>query len=645
MLSAIAARLLSITGPGADLKLRQLRTVLVVMVLTLTPLPTAVAQTDAAKPAVGTFAPDRIVVGFRPEATTAQRQDVRNRLGATLRERIAQLDVDVLRLPAGVDPVAASQALASLTGVRFAEPDFLAEPFVEPVGTVPNDPKFNLQYGLDNTVQGTPDADIDAPQAWLANSGSANVGVAVIDTGLESSHEDLAPNFRTRLFQGNCPFSSTSCKHATHVAGIAGAKGNNGLGVSGVNWTVSLIDVPFDFSSTGTATAIRMVSDYAVANSMKIVMNASFGGSGSCPSVVANALEYAKTRGLLFVAAAGNDGYSIDSRSEWPGGCPQANVVTVASTDKYDALSSFSNYGTLNVDIAAPGSSIASTYPGNTYAYMSGTSMASPMVAGAAALLWAAAPTLDYASVKNALMGSVDPKSALATKVGSGGRLNVWKALQQVAPASFPDPSIPPSGDPTPTPSPTPIISTTPSPTPVPTPAPEWTTVQDSSSGVTFSGSWSRSSSSLSSGGSYRRSRTTGGSATLNFTGTNIRWIGVNTRYAGITNVYIDNNLVANVDGYASSTRYQRVLFERLGLSDGPHTIRLEVSGNLNPSARYGYTYLDAFAYGSVSSAPVSQTSGPTPAATTAPTVTASPSPTGAPTATPAPTAAPTKAP
>lgn len=333
----------------------------------------------------------------------------------------------------------------------LAERDFLVFPTV-----TPNDSSYSQLWGLHNTGQtaGTADADIDAPEAWEFSTGSADVVVAVIDTGVDYNHLDLRDNIwaNTGEITGNGidddnngfiddqrgwdfytndnnPYDETG--HGTHCAGTIGAMGNNGLGVAGVCWDVSIVPVRFLGPSGGSTSDAIDAVNYSTALGVDLSSN-SWGGGG-LSSLLETAIAGANTAGILFVAAAGNDSLNNDSSPSYPASYSGPNVIAVASTTASDTLSSFSNYGRTSVDLAAPGSSIYSTVPGNLYATYSGTSMATPHVSGALALLRSMAPDLDHLQLKQHLLNNVDPLPALATITTSGGRLNLAKAALQLS--------------------------------------------------------------------------------------------------------------------------------------------------------------------------------------------------------------------
>jgi serine protease len=214
--------------------------------------------------------------------------------------------------------------------------------------------------------------------------------------------------------------------HGTHVAGTIGAIGNNGIGVAGVAWRVQMMSLRFLGTGGGSlADAVEAVY-YSVDNGA-VISNNSWGGGGYSTALF-NAISYANTQGQIFVAAAGNEGRNNDSVASYPANYNVANVVSVAATDNRDALASFSNRGRNTVDLGAPGVSIASTYPGG-YMYLDGTSMATPQVSGAFALLLSVNPNMTAADAINRVLSTVDPVSSLATTTVTGGRLNVYRAL------------------------------------------------------------------------------------------------------------------------------------------------------------------------------------------------------------------------
>jgi subtilisin family serine protease len=308
---------------------------------------------------------------------------------------------------------------------------------------VSNDPQLSNLWGLTK---------IDASQAWNVSTGSQSVVVAVIDTGVDYTDPDLAANIWTNPNAGKDGFTGDvhgynfvdndgnpmdDNGHGTHVAGILGAVGNNGQGVVGVNWSVSIMPLKF-LNSDGTgylSDAIRAIN-YVTMERTQFgvnvrVINASWGGSESS-AALQSAIQAANSAGILFVTAAGNNGTNNDTTAQYPADYTAANVISVAASDQNDKLASFSNYGATSVDLAAPGVSIYSTLPGNKFATYSGTSMATPYVTGVAALCWAVDPNATVAEVRNALLQGVDPLAAMSGKLVSGGRLDAYKTLELI---------------------------------------------------------------------------------------------------------------------------------------------------------------------------------------------------------------------
>lgn len=297
------------------------------------------------------------------------------------------------------------------------------------------DPSLNQAYGIGK---------IGAPAAWEHHKGSQKMVVAVIDTGIDYNHEDLSFNVWRNpsvsdkndlvgydfVHNDGLPFDDHA--HGTHCSGVVGAVGGNGKGISGVNQRVSVMGVKF-LSGSGegtTADAIRAI-DYAVQHGAKVLSN-SWGGKGDDGNAaLRESIERARAADVLFIAAAGNDSTDNDKPDpSYPAAFDNDNLIAVAATDQNDRLASFSNYGKRTTHLAAPGVNVYSTTPGNKYQKMSGTSMACPHVAGAAALVWSANPKLTYRQVKDILLNSVDKVPALAEKTVTGGRLNVQRALQ-----------------------------------------------------------------------------------------------------------------------------------------------------------------------------------------------------------------------
>jgi len=346
--------------------------------------------------------------------------------------------------------------------VVYAEPNYI----VTAAATLPDDPRFPEQWALDNTGQtgGSADADIDAPEAWDLQTGS-DIVVAVIDTGLDYNHEDIVGNVWSNpgeipgngidddnngyvdddkgwdfVNNDNDPFDDN--RHGTHVSGTIAAVGNNGVGVSGVNWSARIMPLKF-LDATGAGTTADAISAIEYATMMGARISNNSWGGGAFSQALYDAIQAAGAAGQLFVAAAGNDGVNTDVTPSYPASYDLDNIVSVAATDDNDLLATFSNFGALSVDLGAPGVDILSTVPptttggpprfggGTTVSYdtLSGTSMATPHVAGVAALLLAGNGSLDVSGLKAALLASVDPLPSLAGITVSGGRLNAFRAL------------------------------------------------------------------------------------------------------------------------------------------------------------------------------------------------------------------------
>lgn len=368
----------------------------------------------------------------------------------------------------------AINSLNTLASVEIAEPNYIYR-----ANKLPNDPDLGKLWGLKNTgtadtagARGVSGIDVGAEAAWDIQTGSKSVVVAVIDTGIDFSHPDLKAqawvNDREKNgvagvdddgngfvddvhgynFANNKGDATDDQGHGTHCAGTIGAKGNDGRGLVGVAWDVSMMAVKFlDKSGSGTlANAVKSI-DYARQMGAHIMSN-SWGGGGAS-AILKKAIEDANTAGILFVAAAGNESNNNDLSATYPAGYDVENVLSVAAIDNRGGLASFSNYGQRTVHVAAPGVNVISTIPGGKYDSYSGTSMATPHVSGIAALLMANDSTLSHLEMKKRIIESARPLYTLGSRVSSKGIADAYYALSGLTPPADPnDPSRLPNSKP-----------------------------------------------------------------------------------------------------------------------------------------------------------------------------------------------------
>lgn len=391
------------------------------------PMPAGAAGSDA-----GDAIPDELLVGFDSTVAPSQAEGIYRAEGATKLERLWRLNVHRIRVNAARLP-AMEQRLRRQPGVAFVERNRRV-----PHAFTPNDPSFPSQWHLPA---------IDAPRAWDITTGSSAIVIAVLDSGVEASHPDLAgrlvPGWN---FYDNTANTADVFGHGTRVAGAAAAAGHNGLGVAGVAMESHIMPIRVS-DSAGYAYYSTLASGlvWAADNGAR-VMNMSFAGIAAS-SAIRSAAQYARGQGAVVVAAAGNCG-CFDATPEAP------EIISVSATSSSDTLASWSSRGNF-VDVAAPGAGILTTSRGGDYISVSGTSFASPITAGVVALMMAANSDLTPTQIEQLLKANTDDRGAAGWDPSFGfGRVNAYRAVaaaagsvveteaRAVAPAN---PSLPPA--------------------------------------------------------------------------------------------------------------------------------------------------------------------------------------------------------
>jgi outer membrane protein assembly factor BamB len=418
----------------------------------------------------------RVLVRLRPEfrredaSTDAVVHRSESRAGVRSRKAFRHLTGQrLLEIDPGASVPDAIAALRASGLYDIVEPDHIRVSLA-----TPNDPRYAEQWALNNLGQGggIPDADIDAAEGWDTVNDAGTVIVGVIDSGIRTTHEDLVGNLwrnpgeiagngrdddgngyiddvhginsilsRSQLGAGN-PTDDNG--HGTHVAGIIGATANNGLGVAGVAWKVQIMGLKFlAADGRGSVSDAAECIDYAISKGVQVI-NGSYGAldTGQSPSQTElAAIQRARNAGIIFVAAAGNDGLNLDVSRTFPATYPVDNMLAVGNTTRLEDIASSSNTGSGAVELFAPGTEILSlgNSSDSSYANLSGTSMAAPHVAGAVALLRARFPGDNHRQTINRLLRSVDPIPKYRGRVATGGRLNVARALAQTETRPFND--------------------------------------------------------------------------------------------------------------------------------------------------------------------------------------------------------------
>ena len=445
------------------------------------PVNVTVEKKRMCHPAATTSRPE-VLVRFKPGTSLDKIRDIAAGNHDKLVDEIESVSgLSVIDDLDDADAEAVASQYAALSDVEYAEPNFDIRVPIEPPASVsehpnyqdllyrsndrvlelpepllPSDPRFSEQWALNNLGQdgGKARADIDALKAWLTTKGSEKVVVAVLDTGVDFTHVDLVHNMWVRpesvpayrddelgAFNDINGFDDTQAipdpmddnGHGTHCAGIIGAEGDNGEGIAGVNWKVKIMPLKFlgrgGFGSVDDAIeAINYAIDRKEHGVNIRVISASW-GSTTKSRALEDVIRAAGDAGILFVAAAGNDGSNNDRRAHYPSNYDLPNVVSVAALDRSDNLAGFSNFGVKTVHIAAPGKDILSTWLNDDYREASGTSMATPYVSGVAALIVANQPNISMGDLKARLLKSVDKLDSLKGKIVTGGRINASKAL------------------------------------------------------------------------------------------------------------------------------------------------------------------------------------------------------------------------
>jgi subtilisin family serine protease len=403
--------------------------------------------------------PGEAIVKFR-DAPARQQVEAMRASGTRVDRWLPNDDTAVVRVMGSTED--AIERLHDDPRVEWAEPNYMVHAFA-----VPNDAMFLQQWGLSNSGQnvdgipGTAGADIGVTGAWDTTTGGENVSVAIVDGGIDYTHPDLVSNITLSnpgetgggketngvdddgnglvddwrgwdwVADDNDPMDESGASHGTRVAGIVGARGNDGVGVSGTAWRAQMMGLRvLDATGAGTIADVAAAFSYAGRLNIRIV-NASLGSPGLTSQALSDSIAtYPDT---LFVFAAGNNGANNDGgASIFPCDLPHQNVLCVASTNQSDALSGFSNFGAASVDIGAPGENIASTARNAGYSTDDGTSFAAPYAAGVAGLVLAANPSARTSQLKGAITAGATPLGSLAGKTATGGRLNAVGALASV---------------------------------------------------------------------------------------------------------------------------------------------------------------------------------------------------------------------
>lgn len=403
--------------------------------------------------------PGEFVVRLKQDViTTKSLRALSEILGAKIKSTIPGQNIVVVQRPVFEIEKSAVKTLAQNELVEIVEPNYIYR-----INKMSNDPMIEQLWGLKNIGQkdsggtaGIKGLDINIEKAWDIQTGSKKTIVAVIDTGVDENHPDLKANMWTNIAELNGKagvdddgngviddvhgFNAITGSgnaiddqgHGSHCSGTIGAKGNDGAGIVGVNWDVSIMAIKFlDANGSGTLENAIKAIDYATNMGAKVLSN-SWGG-GAFSQTLFDSIKRSEAAGAIFIAAAGNDSNNNDAGPSYPASYVIDNIVSVAAIDNTGKIASFSNFGKNSVHIGAPGVNIYSS-TGGKYDSWSGTSMATPHVSGVAALLWSNEPNLTAAQIKQRLLVTARPVSGLRGKTRTGGMVDAYAALTNTAP-------------------------------------------------------------------------------------------------------------------------------------------------------------------------------------------------------------------
>ena len=408
--------------------------------------------TSQASQRIAASRPGEVLVRFRAGVSQQAKSLLVDALGGKRKQALrGESQVEKLELPARQDPLTAALQLRLNPQIEFAEPNFL----IAKDDITPNDPRFAEQWALSNTGQngGQFGSDIQMPSAWHTTTGSPSAVVAVIDSGIDFNHPDLANNKWTNQLPSpsgdlnGWDFITDSNEitdeqgHGTAIAGIIAAQGDNGIGVSGVMWRASLMSLRvLDNTGTGDVGDAVEAIDYAASHGAHVI-NISWGTLGES-LILKDAIERAMNRGVVVVCSAGNSGEDLDSSAYYPASFNIRDLIVVASSDNFDQLSSWSNWGRRQVTIAAPGTNVLTTKMGGGYWETTGTSASAPLVTGIVGLMKSVRPWLNSRQIESDLSHSARKVASLSHKVASGGVANAAEGIRRALQGSTNQPPV-----------------------------------------------------------------------------------------------------------------------------------------------------------------------------------------------------------